>query len=203
MQPRRTFTLHTQGHLRRARHLTSATPRCTTSLLSLSKRNPFRPHLTSSGTFFHKVPGTSTKTRSPDATFQNLHAPFRHLLPSLTLYRQFALHCLVLSLPVRSLLLECGLPCPGYCACLYCLPCQSVLPPCLCFLGSPCNVLVLVLVCYLDTPDPQKSPRSLALPGSLSPKGPTTSLLDLFFEVYCESIKPTVEFIMNQSDSQR
>jgi hypothetical protein len=32
---------------------------------------------------------------------------------------------------------------------LYCLPCQSVLPPCLCFLGSPCNVLVLVLVCYL------------------------------------------------------
>jgi hypothetical protein len=28
------------------------------------------------------------------------------------LCRQFALHCLVLSLPVRSLLLECGLPCP-------------------------------------------------------------------------------------------
>jgi hypothetical protein len=40
------------------------------------------------------------------------------------LCRQFALHCLVLPLPVRSLLLECGLPCP-------------------------CNVLVPVLVCYI------------------------------------------------------
>jgi hypothetical protein len=28
------------------------------------------------------------------------------------LCRQFALHCLVLSLPVSSLLLECDLPCP-------------------------------------------------------------------------------------------
>ena len=28
----------------------------------------------------------------------------------------------------------------------------------------------------LDTPDPQKSPKSLAFPGSLPPKGPTTSL---------------------------
>jgi hypothetical protein len=38
------------------------------------------------------------------------------------LCRQFALHCLVLSLPVRSLLLECGLPCP----CSAC-PCSCVL----------------------------------------------------------------------------
>ncbi len=34
-------------------------------LLSLSRHNPFRPHLISSGTSFHKVKGSSTKPALP------------------------------------------------------------------------------------------------------------------------------------------
>ena len=99
------------------------TLRCTTSPLDFESQ-PLSSSPDLLGNFLAQGDRKLSKTRSTDAILHNLHAPFRHLLFSLTLCRQFALHCLVLSLPVRSLLLECGLPCP-------------------------CNVLVPVLVCYI------------------------------------------------------
>jgi len=96
---------------------------CTTSPLDFEAQ-PLSSSPDLLGNFLTQGDRKLSKTRSTDAILHNLHAPFRHLLFSLTLCRQFALHCLVLSLPVRSLLLECGLPCP-------------------------CNVLVPVLVCYI------------------------------------------------------
>jgi hypothetical protein len=96
---------------------------CTTSPLDFEAQ-PLSSSPDLLGNFLAQGDRKLSKTRSTDAILHNLHAPFRHLLFSLTLCRQFALHCLVLSLPVRSLLLECGLPCP-------------------------CNVLVPVLVCYI------------------------------------------------------
>ena len=96
---------------------------CTTSPLDFEAQ-PLSSSPDLLGNFLAQGDRKLSKTRSTDAILHNLHAPFRHLLFSLTLCRQFALHCLVLPLPVRSLLLECGLPCP-------------------------CNVLVPVLVCYI------------------------------------------------------
>jgi hypothetical protein len=87
------------------------TLRCTTSPLDFESQ-PLSSSPDLLGNFLAQGDRKLSKTRSTDAILHNLHAPFRHLLFSLTLCRQFALHCLVLSLPVRSLLLECGLPCP-------------------------------------------------------------------------------------------
>ena len=153
MRPRRTFT---RSATCAALHLVFGTflhplptLRCTTSPLAFEAQ-PLSSSPDLLGSFLPQ--GRKLyKTRAPDATLQNLHAPFRRVLPSLTLCRHFVLHCLVLSLPVRSLLLECTLPCPGYCACLVLssMSDQTMFPPCLCFLGSPWNVLVLVLVYYL------------------------------------------------------
>ena len=130
MRPRRTFTrtatCAVHGTSPRIQDLSSSSPNPPLHYLSpLSfEAQPLSSAPDLLGKFLLQGDRNLYKTRSPDATLQNRHVPFRHLLPSLTLCRQFALHCLVLSLPVRSLLLECGLPCPGYCACLV-LPSMS------------------------------------------------------------------------------
>jgi hypothetical protein len=139
LRPRRTFT---RSATCAAHHLVFGTflhplPTlcCTTSPLAFEAQ-PLSSSPDLLGNFLPQGYRKLYKTRAPDATIQNLHAPFRHLLVSLTLCRQFALHCLVLSLSVRSLLLECGLTCPGYC-----LPCKRVC----CLLASVS--LVLLAMC--------------------------------------------------------
>jgi hypothetical protein len=108
---------HAQRHLH-ALHLVFwtllhplPTLHCTTSPLDFEAQ-PLSSSPDLLGNFLAQGDRKLSKTHYPDAILHNLHAPFRHLLVSLTLCRQFALHCLVLPFPVCSLLLECGLPCP-------------------------------------------------------------------------------------------
>ncbi len=124
-------------------------PSAALPLLSISKHNSFRPHLISSGTSLHKVTGRSPKPALPTtfSTICTLHfVTFWSLLLFVVGLIYIALYfpclCVPCFLNVSSLVL--GIPCA-----LYCLPCKSVLSPCLCFLGCPCNVFVPVLVCYI------------------------------------------------------
>jgi hypothetical protein len=120
-RPRRTFT---RSATCAALHLVFGTflhplptLRCTTSPLAFEAQ-PLSSSPDLLGISFHKE-GSSTKPALPTPLSKicTLHfVIFWSLLPSLC--RQFALHCLGLSLPVRCLLLECGLPCPGYSVCL-------------------------------------------------------------------------------------
>jgi hypothetical protein len=85
------------------------TLRCTTSPLDFEAQ-PLSSSPDLLGNFLTQGDRKLSKTRSPDSILHNLHDPFRHLLFSLTLCRQFAecveLSC-VLSLPCIVLQLPC------------------------------------------------------------------------------------------------